>query len=200
MTKRMPAFMPAAAAALAIAAAGGSMAKAQPAPAAQATWDWFAENCPAVLAAPDPVNYAGGLDGVSGGVGQTVDGRVRQGSLEVSTLPVGGNPVLLMVHVNDYDGGRAAQCMLQLINPEEAMDGLGDIARAQGEPLLGEGSALERAGGPVVGIRTDGSNLSGMDDGEMVRLSTGGFPPETVLLVNVAPQFVMLSLHVVEAQ
>ena len=199
MPNRIASLTRAAAVALAV-AVGSPIAAAEPSAAAQAIWDWFAETCPAVLAAPDPVNYAGGLDDVSGGVGQTVDGRIRQGSLEVLTLPVGGSPALLMVHVNDYDGGRAAQCMLQLINTDETMDGLGDIARGQAEPLLGEGGTLDSAGGPVMGVRTDGSSLGNMDDGEMVRLSTGGFPPEAVLFVNVAPHFVMLSLNVVEAR
>ena len=188
------AFAPVAAGCLCLAASVDAAA-AEPSTHAEAVWTWFTEHCPRVVAAADPVNTAATIDGVSGTVVQSLDGQVRHASLQITDASLHADVVLLFVSLNGFDEGRTVQCMLQLVNALDPLTGLTDLASGDAARLFDAETALETAGGPVVGFAIGDGGPVDQDGAGTVRISTAGFPPEAVLTVQNLDQLVMLSLH-----
>lgn len=176
---------------------------AQPAsaqPVARAIWDRFVEICPVVVAADDPAIFAARLDGMEGAAGQTPDGAIRTSTMQIVDLGIDAQAAVLMTFVNSFAGGQAVQCMLQVIDPEPAPDGLAALVSEEAGRVLGEDAQRVAVGGPAVAIRVDGGLPAGLGESgeaEMMRVSTDdGFPPSAVINLQVVPRFVALTLNV----
>ena len=196
MPNRMTQTARALAAGLVLAVAGAPGAVAQQDLVAEEVWDRFAEICSAAVADDAPAMFLTRLDGVEGAASQSADGRVRNAVAEMTAPEFGDLQAVMTISVNDYDGGRAVYCMLQLIGPDGGPAGLGDVARDRAEQVLGAGETLVSAGGPVTGAATDGRLFGAQEGAEAVRVSTEGFPPRAVLHVQVSPRFTMLAVDV----
>ena len=176
--------------------ATGTALGQDPSPAAEDIWTRFVEICPTVVDAGDPVSFSTGVEGAFGSIGQSADGLIRHASLQLSEGSITDGPVILMTHVYEFDEGRSVQCMLQIVNPPEPVTGLADLAGEHASEVFGDGADLTQAGGPMIGVDTDGGIERGSGDQQMVRISTSGFPPERLLMVHTLEQIVILTLNV----
>ncbi len=162
-----------------------------------AVWERFVDDCGAVVAAPDPAMHAASELGGSGGAGRTADGLVSTATVSLA-LPTGGGQAIMIVTVNEFDGGRSVQCMLQMVQPDPALAELAAIAGERAGELMGED--VVAAGGPVAELElVDGVPVpGGAPEAEMVRFSDSGFPPERILIVQSMPMMVILMYGVAQ--
>ena len=186
---------------LALTVAGTPGAAAQPTPAVQAVWERFVEICPAVAAADDPIAETISVDQAEGGFARSADNLVRAATLTLTDLESYGNPAVLFVSVDDYEGGRIVDCTMQLLGEgTDDLDGLVDIIRDEASRALGEEAVLEVAGGPLAALTRDGGPAPSLEVHQAIRIATAGFPPEATLHVRVLPEFATLGLRVIQAQ
>lgn len=109
-----------------------------------------------------------------------------------------GDFAILTAMVNVFEGGRSVQCIIQLPQPTYDLTGLSDIARDRAAEILGADVVI--AGGRMNEIRMADGIPEGIGDSTTyLRASTGGFPPDAVIMVQVMPVFASLTLSVTQA-
>ena len=167
---------------------------------AQAVWDRFAEDCGALVEAADPAMFAVSQASGTGEAGQSADDLVSVSTQVLDDLPLGHGTAVLHVIVNAFPDGRSVQCMLQLPQPDPALAALDGIARQHASALLGSGMVM--AGGPLAApeLAEREGMPSGIDaqDVTFLRFSSGEFPPDAMLIVQVMPMFISLTYGVTQ--
>ena len=185
---------------IALFVAGGPGYAAEPTLAAQEVWERFVDICPAIVAAADPVAAAASVDGEGGGTGRSEDGRLRAAVVELPDLLPDIGDAVLHINVDSYDDGRTVFCALQLFGAGDQISGLTGIVLEQASRVLGEETALAGVGGTMSFIGSDGVPMVRDLAGEMVRVATVGFPPDTILNAELMPTYARLGLTAVQAR
>ena len=201
MPRRLLATIMVPVAGLALTVAGTLGAAAQPTPSVQTVWERFIEICPTVAAADDPIAETISFDQAEGGFARSADNLVRAATLTLTDLESHGNPAILFVSVDDFEGGRMIDCTMQLLGEgTDDLDGLVDLIRDEAARALGEEAVLDVAGGPLAALTRDGGPAPSLEVHQAVRIATAGFPPEATLSVRVLPDFATLDLRVIQAR
>lgn len=200
MPNRLMALVLLPAAGFALLVAATLDAAAQPTPAAQAVWERFVGICPAIAAANDPMAHAQDIENAQGGFVHSGDDRIRTASLDLTDLHSYGMPAMLIVAVDDYDGGRTVDCMLQLTGGAADLSGLTDLAGGDAARVLGDEVALVVAGGPLSAASADGGFVPMPGAAQAVRITPEGFPPQATLNVQVLPLLAVMRLHAVQEE
>lgn len=195
MSFRRPARFIAVAAGIAVPVSAQAQALAE----TEAVWAYFAETCSAVVAADNPAVYAARLPGSQGGAGQSADESLSIATVELDGVAPEGDIAILNTMVNVFEGGRSVQCMLQLPRPATELTGLSELARDRVADILGDDIVI--AGGWLSEIQMN----DGVPDGigqraTYLRASRGAFPPEAVVMVQILPVFVSLTLSVSQTE
>ncbi len=165
-------------------------------------WEYFADTCPAIVAAPNPIGYAVGVDWADVAVGSTFDDRITTALLSVHEPPVPAVQSGMYVQVHEFGGprefggGSTVYCDLTVFAPRGTVHGLEDLDSATVAAALGVDSIVASGGTIMTQARLgDGAPDVGI---YMRRFSTPEYPPRVLLIVQMAERRIGLLLRILE--